>query len=37
MGASCFKSDARRVSRQGLRYNSVDLFRFDVLLSLLFI
>lgn len=37
MGASCFKSDARRVSCQGLCYDSVDLFRFDLLLSLLFI
>lgn len=37
MGVSCFKSEAGHVSRQGLCYNSVDLFRFDLLLSLLFI
>lgn len=38
MGASCFKSDERLVSPQGLHYDSVDLFlRFDLFLSLLFI
>ena len=26
MGASCFKSDVKRVSCQGLCYDSVDLF-----------
>lgn len=30
MGASCFKSDAKRVGCQGLCYDSVDLFRFDL-------
>lgn len=35
MGASCFKSDARLVSPQGLHYDSVDLLRFDLFLSLL--
>lgn len=37
MGVSCFKSDARLVIPQGLHYDSVDLLRFDLFLSLLFI